>query len=292
MYIKSLGGKRMYDEGGMAPEPVPQDFDSGDSGVQSKLKYSLEGIIPLILILVIIAFLGHQFGFWHIPGLTDRGPMEMLIIGSPSDDFKTVLNQSKDLVRYQIRSADRLKTNPEATLAQYDVVVLDQHLEAEKDISRQLGEAIQSYVSSGGKFILVMDSGIRRTNDSAILGWEATFGDIVPVTCDLEGEDDIPSCIKNVYVTGRIYRDDPKHSIMKGIDYAPREEGYNYLLETLPVNISGNQIAWIEMYPFEQEVNQYPAIVEKKLVIGKSLYFGYDPGISKGIFDATLNYLR
>ena len=282
----------MYDEGGVAPEPMPQDFGPADSGVQSKLKYSLEGIIPLILIIVIIAFLGHQFGFWHIPGLTDRGPMEMLIIGSPSAEFKDVLNQSKDLVRYRVRSADRLKTSPKEILAQFDIVVLDQHMESEKDISRQLGEAIQDYVASGGKFILVMDSGIRRTNDSAILGWEATFGDIVPVSCDIQGEDDVRSCTKRVYVTGRIYRDDFKHQIMKGIEYAPAEAGYNYMLETLPVNIRGNQVAWIEMYPYESESDQYPAIVEKKLVIGKSLYFGYDPGYSKGIFDATLKYLR
>lgn len=282
----------MYDEGGAPPEPMPQDFGPADSGVQSKLKYSLEGIIPLILIIVIIAFLGHQFGFWHIPGLTDRGPMQMLIIGSPSDDFKDVLNQSKDLVRYQVRDADRLKTNPKDVLAQFDVVVLDQHMESEKDVSRQLGEAIQDYVASGGKFILIMDSGIRRTNDSAILGWEATFGDIVPVTCDIVGEDEQASCTRRVHVTGRIYRDDFKHPIMKGIEFAPREEGYNYYFETLPVNIRGNQIAWIEMYPYESESEQYPAIVEKKLVIGKSLYFGYDPGIAKGIFDATLKYLR
>jgi len=282
----------MYDEGGAAPEPMPQDFGPADSGVQSKLKYSLEGIIPLILIIVIIAFLGHQFGFWNIPGLTDREPMKMLIIGSPSADFKDILNQSKDLVRYQVRSADRLKTNPKEILAQFDVVVLDQHLESEKAISRQLGEAIQHYVGSGGKFILVMDSGIRRTNDSAILGWEATFGDIVPVTCDIIGEDEQPSCTKHVFVTGRIYRQDFKHPIMKGIEFAPREAGYNYMLETLPVNVKGNLIAWIEMYPYENEADQYPAIVEKKLVVGKSLYFGYDPGISKGIFDATLKYLR
>jgi len=282
----------MYDEGGMAPEPMSQDFGPHDSGVQSKLKYSLEGIIPLILIIIIIAFLGHQFGFWNIPGLTDKGPMRMLIIGSPSAEFKDVLNQDKDLVRYDFRGADRLKTNPEDILGEYDIVVLDQHLESEKDISRQLGEAIQDYVGKGGKFILVMDSGIRRTNDSAILGWEATFGDIVPVSCDIIGEDDVRGCTKKVYVTGRIYRDDFKHPIMKGIEYAPGKGGYNYTLETLPVNITGNQIAWIEMYPYESEADQYPAIVEKKLVIGKSLYFGYDPGYSKGIFDATLKYLR
>ncbi len=283
------GEKGMYDEG--AGEPMPQDFGPVDSGVSSKLKYSLEGIIPLILIIVIIAFLGHQFGFWNIPGLTDRGPMRMLIIGSPSNEFRNVLNQSKDLVRFDVRKADRLTTNAKDVLAEYDIVVLDQHLESSKEVSRQLGEAVQDYVSSGGKFILVMDSGIRRTNDSAILGWEATFGDIVPVSCDKEGALDQPSCLTKTHVAGKIYRADYKHPIMKGIDEAPREGGV-YLVETLPVNMTGRQVAWIESYPFENQSDQYPAIVEQKLVLGKSLYFGYDPGISKGIFDATLEYLR
>ena len=280
----------MYDEGA-SQEPMSQDFGPADSGVQSKLKYSLEGIIPLILIIVIIAFLGNQFGFWSIPGLTEKGPIDMLIIGSPSVEFQSVLNQSKDLVRYDVRQANRLTTNARDILAQYDVVVLDQHLEADKEVSRQLGEAIQKYVSSGGKFILVMDSGIRRTNDAAILGWEATFGDIVPVKCDREGASDQPSCLKRIHVTGKIYRDDYDHPIMKGIEEAPMEGGA-YLLETFPVNVTGKQIAWIERYPFENQAEQYPAIVEKKLVVGKSLYFGFDPGTAKGIFDATLKYLR
>jgi len=280
----------MYDDGG-APEPMPQDYGPADSGMQSKLKYSLEGIIPLILIILIVAFLGNQFGFWSIPGLTDREPMNMLIIGSPSQDFQNVLNQDKDLVRYQTRTAQSLSSNPEEFLAQYDIVVLDQHLQANKEVSRQLGEAIQHYVSSGGKFILVMDSGIRRQNDSAILGWEATFGDIVPVNCDREGTMDKPSCLNRIFVTGRIYKDDWKHPIMKGIEFAPREGGA-YIMETFPVNVTGKQVAWIEQYPWENQAEQYPGIVEKKLVIGKSLYFGYDPGTAKGIFDATLNYLR
>ncbi|MFH1664289.1 MAG: hypothetical protein ABH986_05830 [archaeon] len=280
----------MYDEGA-GQEPMPQDFGAGDSGVHSKLKYSLEGIIPLVLIIVIIAFLGNQFGFWSIPGLTEKGPMDMLIIGSPSVEFQSVLNQSKDLVRYDVRKADRLTTNARDILAQYDIVVLDQHLEADKEVSRQLGEAIQKYVSSGGKFILVMDSGIRRSNDAAILGWEATFGDIVPVKCDREGATDKPTCLNRIHVTGKIYRDDYDHPIMKGIEEAPMEGGA-YLLETFPVNVTGKQIAWIERYPYENQAEQYPAIVEKKLVVGKSLYFGYDPGTAKGIFDATLKYLR
>ncbi len=280
----------MYDEGGAGPEPMPQDFPE-DSGMQSKLKYSLEGIIPLILILVIVAFLGNQFGFWSIPGLTTRGPMDMLIIGSPSVEFQSVLNQDKDLVRFDVRQADRLTTNAEDILAQYDIVVLDQHLEADKEVSRQLGEAIQNYVSRGGKFILVMDSGIRRTNDSGVLGWEATFGNIVPVKCDKEGSLDEPTCLRRIHVTGKIYRDDYKHPIMRGIEEAPAEGGA-YLLETFPVNVTGKQVAWIERFPFENQAEQYPAIVEKKLVVGKSLYFGYDPGYSKGIFDATLKYLR
>ncbi len=217
-------------------------------------------------------------------------PLAMLIIGSPSQEFQSVLNKSQDLVRYDVRSIDRLKINIIEILAHYDIVVLDQHLEAKKEVSKELGEAIQKYVSSGGKFILVMDSGIKRTEDSEILGWEENFGDIVPVKCYYDEVSSNPSCLNKIYVTGRIYRDDWKHPIMKGIEFAPIEGGA-YMLETFPVSVTGKQVAGIEQL-FESQSERYPGIVEKKLVIGKSIYFGYDPGTSKEIFIATLEYLK
>jgi hypothetical protein len=76
---------------------------------------------------------------------------------------------------------------------------------------------------------------------------------------------------------------------MKGIERVPAE-GYAPLpLTTFPVTPTGKEIAFIEDVTTG---DLYPAIVEKELLIGKSIYFNYDPGYTKGIFQATLRYLR
>ncbi|MFH1544587.1 MAG: hypothetical protein ABIE23_00635 [archaeon] len=280
----------MYEggEGGGPPEyPVEPR-----AGITSKLKYNLEGLIPLILIIIIVAFLGHKFGFWDIPFLGGEQPMQMLIIGQPSTDFTNILNQNKDLVSYYIRSADHLNINPKEQLSRYDVVVLDQHLMTKKEVSSQLGDAIQDYVRSGGKFITIMDSGIRRTGASDVLGWKATFGDIVPVSCERTGETDVPSCTNRIHLAGYIERDDYKHPIMQGIERAPAEGYAPYYLETFQVVVteSRGQVAYI--LNADRTGEWYPGIVEKKLVIGKSIYFGYDPGKTRGILENTLKYLK
>jgi hypothetical protein len=272
----------------------PED-DTGDlpqatnGGIKSKVSYHLEGLIPLIIIIIIIALVGSRLGFWDlgIPGLTQDESKQLLIIGNPSFDTRYVLDQSKDLVTYRIRSAESMEVNPEAQLANYDIVMLDQSTQANKEISRQLGAGIESWVKKGGKFILVKDSGIRRKGAADVVGWQATFGDIVPVVCDRTINDQ-PSCTVPLSVTGRIYRQDFKHQIMKGIDVAPAEQETAYLLQTFEVTPVGRELAYIQSANNPQF---YTALVEKELIIGKSIYFNYDPGISAGILQATLKYL-
>ena len=279
----------MYGEGAGGERMPPEYYSPAGEGVGSKIKYNLEGLIPIILIIIIVAFMGHTLGFWQIPFLGGEQPKEMLIIGQPSSDLVYVLNNNKDMVRYTIRTADKLAINPREQLAQYDIVMLDQHMQTNKEVSRQLGEAVQDYVRTGGKFILVMDSGIRREGAADILGWEATFGDVIPVACDRAGPMNTPTCLQRTNVYGRIYRDKYNHPIMKGTEVAPPEESPLYFLETFPVNPIGVQVAYIQ----DESTfgTYYPAIVEKKLVVGKSIYFGYDPGKTRGLFEETLKYL-
>lgn len=274
----------------MYPEDETADLPpASGGGIKSRVSYHLEGLIPLIIIIIIIALVGSRLGFWNlgIPGLTATDQKNMLIIGNPSYDTRYVLDNSKDLVIYRIRSAESLEVNPEAQLANYDIVMLDQSTENNKEVSRQLGAAIESWVKKGGKFILVMDSGIRRKNAADVVGWQATFGDIVPVSCDRTVQDQ-PSCTVPLSVTGRVYREDFKHPIMKGIDVAPAEQEAAYLLQTFEVTPTGKEIAYIQSVNGPQF---FPAIVEKELIIGKSLYFNFDPGKSAGIFQAALKYL-
>ncbi|MFH1256089.1 MAG: hypothetical protein V1494_02240 [Candidatus Diapherotrites archaeon] len=286
----------MYPEGaGAGAEPA--DYGGGSMG--SKVGVHLEGLIPLILIIIIVFFGAVQFGIINsstpvigsIADLIGGGgePASMLLIGNSSQEVRDVLNESKTLVKYRIKTADDLARNPVEQLAQYDIVMLDQSQESDKTVSYELGEAIKNYVSSGGKLIVVLNSGIMRKGAYDVLGWKATFGDVVPVDCD-RTVDNRPVCTQTIAVRGRIYSEDDKHAIMKGFEVAPAQPDQVFVLETLDVTPTGKELAYIK--DEFGRTPSYPAIVEKPLVMGKSIYFNYNPGKTKGILQATLRYLK
>ena len=286
----------MYpEEQGAAP---PADYVY-DSGIKSKLTRNLEGLIPLILIIIIAVFVLAKFDIIDIPFLSGSEPMQVLVIGQPSAAMMAMLDQDKDVVYYRIKDAAALNVSPEEQLAQYDLVILDQHLGTtayDKSVSRSLGEALENFVRTGGKLIVVMDSGIYRSGGiygtgvaSDIVGWKANFGDVVPVRCD-KAHNDIPTCKQPIYVTGRIYREDFDHRIMEGIEVAPADPRYESLsMITFDVKPTGNQVAYIKNVVTP---SYYPAIVENRLILGKSIYFNYDPALTPGIWQNTLEYLR
>ncbi|HLC36728.1 MAG TPA: hypothetical protein VJK05_03940 [archaeon] len=290
----------MYPETGDASGGDKLAADYGDYGggdLKSKIMSNFEGFIPLILIVIIGFFLLARFNI-----LTEDTPLlgpvvnivqpgtsfkEMLIIGSPSVETVNVLNENRDLVRWRQKAATDLQRNPEQQLAQYDLIMLDQSNQSTKEVSFELGEAIANYVRRGGKLIIVKDSGIYRPNTFDIIGWKSTFQGIIPVDCQV-GVAGVHSCAQPINVIGRIVRQDQDHRIMDGIEFAPANERDRYVLETFDVDVvSGNEVAYIET-----QGRAYPAIVESRSIIGKVIYFNYDPGKSRGIFENTLRYLR
>src|SRR3989338_6937648 len=284
----------MYPEEGGGASPAAEYLPP----VKSRFAANIEGLIPLILILLIAFVAAVWTGIITsntpvIGPVVDliRGteqPVSLLIIGQPSTDLSLILDQDKDLVSYRVKDVRDLERSPEEQLAQYDIVMLDQHLQANKEVSRQLGEAIQEYVRRGGKFITVLDSGIRRKDAADVLGWEASFGNIVPVTCEKQAGGE-PSCLDRRTVRGKIYRQDVDHRIMKGIEEVPADPSLGLImLEVLNVPATGNEIAYSQDMRTPQ---YYTAIVEEHLIIGKSIYFNYDPGRTRGIFEATIRYL-
>ena len=77
---------------------------------------------------------------------------------------------------------------------------------------------------------------------------------------------------------------------MEGIDVFPTDPLRDATFETFDVSVNGRELAYIQSSGIDKKT--YPAIVEKNLVVGKSIYFNYNPGITKGIFESTLEYLR
>jgi hypothetical protein len=223
----------------------------------------------------------------------------MLVIGEPSVHLMSDLDTQRDLVYYQIKEPAGLEFAPKEQLAQYDVILLDQHLGAtpyEKSVSRTLGEAIENYVKTGGKLVVVMDSGIYRSGGiygtgvaSDTIGWAATFGDIIPVDCDI-GTNSRATCVQPIVLTGKVHRVDYDSKIMEGIEVAPADPAYGPLtIITFDVKPTGNIIAYIKNIA---TASYYPGIVEKRLLIGKVIYFNYDPAMTPGIWSNTLEYLR
>ncbi len=275
----------MYEEGAEEQAYAPQP-----AGFKARLSYHFEGLIPLILILIVVVLAGAWLGFWDIPYITRAAPAKMLIIGQPSLETQAVLDDSKDLVEYRIMNADYLRVNPKEKLAPYDIIMLDQTNSAGPPvISRPLADALRDYVTKGGKLIIVKNSGIYRDNAPEIVGWLANMGDVAPVEC-VPDKQNIPSCVQPIWVTGELIRIDFEHPIMRGIEKVPALPGDPPLsVEVFDVAVRGNEVAYIkDLY----STKYYPGIVEKRLILGKVIYFNYDPGKTPGIFQNTLKYLR
>ena len=287
----------MYPEGGAEPaggDYMPQE----GGGFTGKIGYHLEGLIPLILIIVILLFLAIRFDIISsstpilgpLADIFEGGvqPAKMLIVGATSQEVIDVLNKHEKLVRYVVRTPESLDRSPREIISNYDIVMLDQSQQANKEVSFELGQAIQQYVSTGGKLIVVLDSGIRRPGAYDVIGWENTFKDIVPVSCD-RIVDEIPVCINKITVRGKLYSIDDDHPIMRGIPVFPADPGFNAVFETLDVSPKGRELAFIED-PFTKK--SFPGVVEKPSLVGKSIYFNYNPGITEGIFVGTINYMK
>ncbi|MAG22423.1 MAG: hypothetical protein CL943_03940 [Candidatus Diapherotrites archaeon] len=253
--------------------------------------------LAILAVFLIIVGAVYFSGVWKIPLETPTPKTEMLIIGAPSQALVTILDQDNSLVYYKIQDATQFETTPGQQLEQYDIVLLDQHLADSafgQSVSRQFGEAIENFVRTGGKLIVVLDSGIYRSGPEGsvaadVIGWKSNFGTIMPVECDI-GQGEKPTCETVVSLQGRIKRQDISHKIMIGVENAPASPSLPpYSLKTFDVKPIGSTVAIIED---EGSSKSFPAIMEKKTLLGKTIYFNYDPALTPGIVQNTLEYLR
>jgi len=275
----------MYDEGS-----EEQSYAAPAGGFREKIAYHFEGLIPLILIIIVAALAGAWLGLWNVPYITHAGPAKLLVIGQPSQITQEALDSAKDIVTYRIRDMESLSVNPTPQLAQYDIIMLDQTNSAQGPyISRTLGEAIENFVKKGGKLIIVGNSGILRPDAPEIVGWLANLGDIAPVECVLD-KHNVPTCIQPIRLRGELIKLDFDNPIMEGIERVPALPGEPPLNFTVyNVAIKGNEIAYIKDV---DSTKWYPGIVERRHILGKVIYFNYDPGLTRAIFEKTLEYLH
>jgi hypothetical protein len=281
---------------------MADEFDlNEDMGSTSKRsgtsKLRLEGIIPIVIIIIVVLLIAFKTNIFSGSSEIFSGKgSAVLIIGSPSPNLQLVLNnaENKDLIKEKRQiTMDALLYNPTERIKGYDVIILDQSLSADKSITRTAGEAIASFVKSGGSLMVVLNSGIERPGDPSVIGWKPTFGDIIPVSCDPTLYS-TPSCKQQLRVNGVLYANrynskQGAYKIMYGIEKVPALESTGLIsTETYPVTVNGNEIAYLVD---SRTGTYYPAIVEKPLLLGKVIYFNYDPGLSETIFVNTLKYL-
>ncbi|MFA5931489.1 MAG: hypothetical protein WC821_04225 [archaeon] len=263
-------------------------------------KFNLEGLIPLILLVIIgIASLNY-FGVVDVPFLPKGSArVQVLFIGEPSLGERVVLDNLSYFLTYRTREASSFGNASSEELNQYDLVMLDQSNSADKSVTVSLGDAIQKYVAKGGKLIVVMNSGIYQSvgfqgyTAADVVGWKATFGSIIPAEC-IPGSDGVPTCAegREESVVGRIYQQDFEHPIMQGIEVAPPMGEAPKAMRTLGIQADegAKTIAYIKA---ENTPKSYPAILEKKhFPMGSVIYFNYDPGMTPGILKNTIYYLK
>jgi len=281
----------MYDEGG----------DAGAAPMGGAMsKFNLEGLIPLLLLVIIGVASLNYFGVIEVPYLP-RGSAskQVLFIGVPSTGERVVLDNLSYFLRYNIRDATTFGNAASEELQQYDIVILDQSISSDKSVTVGLGEAITKYVDKGGKLILVMNSGVQQSvgfgGMTAVdaIGWKANFGNTMPAEC-VPNSTSIPSCKpgQEVSVVGRIYRQDYDHPIMLGTEMAPTLDEAPFAMTTLAIqsNEGAKTIAYIKA---ENTPQSFPAILEKKnFPLGNVIYFNYDPGLTMNVFKNTIMYLK
>ncbi len=306
IYRETLKGEQMYPDSGGDVGAGLSDLGEAPRNIFK----NLEGVVPFILILIIAIFIGYKMDLWDLPILGTEDKLNILVIGAPEPSLLTVLNENRDMLVFQQVTPSILEVAPTEQLAQYDIVILDQHAYPYADkyarsLSRQAGEAIEKYVNNGGKLIVIMDSGIYKSGGTTgtgvakdVVGWKGILGDAVPVTCG-KTVNGLPSCTQPITVIGRIYRVSYNHPIMSGIEMAPATlQDAPYTMITFDVAASnGETLAYIKADATSDTKGlgggaTYPAIVEKKSLLGKSIYFNYNPGLTPTIFAKTLQYLK
>ena len=116
----------MYPEGGDSGA-APADNFGGSAG--SKFGMHLEGLIPLILIIIIGFFLAVRFDaidqstplIGPIVDIFDSGSKQtkMLIIGATSREVIEILNDNRSIVDYDLRTTQSVEKNPKQILSNY-----------------------------------------------------------------------------------------------------------------------------------------------------------------------------
>ncbi len=287
----------------------------GGYSTKSDTRKYLEGIIPIIILVLIGVVIAAKMGWISgIPFLGDMfggGSVQIAVIGQLSGGNTEVSAQyledyfnSPEAQSYEFQEVEfdpeTAKYSGEKLLNQFDMVILA----GERNFSRPVKEGIGNYIKGGGKLVVIGDAAINDPNDPLVLGWNVdemagTFP--VALEYDLSKEDiDEPKTLIGDLTFSFTTID---HPIYENTGY-PMESNFSDLegvhkecsehLHVIPIMPQGGDILGVIEGEIDGEEGSKTilAIAEKKTSFGGHVaYFSYDPGCTRGLWTSTVNYM-
>ena len=268
-------------------------------------------LIPIaIIVLVAIIFLGKtttlMCGIPVVNTVLCPGGQEIRIavLGTLGDDSDTIVTSSQMKkwfdgeygaiysIYYVEYAPEAIKFLGDQLLTDYDLVILS----GNREYMRPVKDAVEDYLSKGGKVLLVGDAAVTDPDDNAAIGWGkmgmpvklkgyvATEGMSVP-TIELD-----PYTLQFATIS---------HPILEVFEGMVRIESNAFNDESCKSHTfiqvdpkSAKTIAFVTGDDTEGKEKFLPAIVETDSALGgKVVYFAFDPGCSVNMLISTVKYL-
>ena len=282
-------------------------YYGGESGSR---KY-LESLVPLlILVLIAVVLVGKTTNvFCTVPGLnnalcnTNNKLIQIAVIGTltptPGSDGATLVNAS-ELKDYFTKkgmvcnmqptefSPNTLSVAKTALLKHYDLLILT----GDRRYTLPVRNAVEDYLKSGGKVVIIGDAATLDSEDAMIYGWGSLSSPVKLVDSSYSDSLTDSAGIPYVNLNNSILElTDPDNPINVGYKLFSNFNSTNTsckngmkVIEVVPVN--GNIIDVLSgIDERNNKKRDFPAIVEQKGIMGGTVYyFSYDPGCSPDLW--------
>lgn len=281
-------------------------------------KKYLEGLIPLIILILIGVIIASRMGWIDIPFLRRDEIVQIAVLGDlraegvnePAKvDAPHLAAYLDERYEYEVttwRDLEILEFTGQELLDEFDLVILA----GERSVSPRVKGEIGNYIGGGGKVIAVGDAAIHDPEYPEVVGWdvgdlEGTFPIGVGYTVE-RGEIDDPETIIST-------EEDPltftflttEHDIQRRAGIGIRasfdeieevREECKAEIVSLPIRpqTGGDVLSVITgTSSVTEQTKTIIGMAEKKGALGRGhvMYFPYDPGCLPTIFDETVGYM-
>ena len=261
----------------------------------------LEGLVPLIiLVLIALVLVGKTTDvFCGIPGLDavfcgGGNLINIAVIGSLEDsglESATLVNAPELRayldgpgracnMQYTQYSPDDLTWAKDSLLKNFDLIILA----GDRDYTRPVRTAVESYLNSGGKIIIIGDAATKDPEDALYNGWGHISSPVVLVNRVSDGKvnDGIPYVEMQDAVLRITDLENPLNvGYMLSSNLSETNTSCKGVMNVIDVNPDkGNTIdilSGIDLLTGKRKT--LPAIVEQTSVFGGTVYyFSFDPG--------------